>query len=194
MNIRMRNANTSLVALAAVAVQVAASGSPAHAEEGTWSKLWPFGGDKQQQDESALSTQEELLLGDPSLATQTTEDESWMIRSPFARVTWPEIKMPELEWASPWQKKSGEDGWLAAPVHKVQAGARGAFDRTRMAWNSSIDRMKLALPGGDEPADAQVAAADDQPGFFSRMLGREAAEPPDNTVELMASEPGEVAR
>lgn len=197
MNIRMRKSTLSPLALVALVALLAAGSSLLAAEESTWSKLWPFGGDQQSADESTLSTQEELLLGDPNIGTETAEGDGWMITSPFANVTWPEIKMPKLEFASPWQKDSGEDGWLAAPVHKVQAGARGAFDRTRMAWNNSIDRMKLALPGGNDPADTadtQLADADEQPGFFSRMLGRSPAEPADDRVEFMASEPGDIAR
>src|SRR5690606_19006889 len=99
------------------------------------------------------------------------EDRPWMITSPFANVTWPEIKMPKIDFRPPWKDENGEGGWFTTPLTQVRAATRGAIDRTRSAWNSAVDRMKFALPGGDEESAPQVAEADRSPSFWQRVFG-----------------------
>lgn len=119
------------------------------------------------------------------------EDRPWMITSPFANVTWPEIKMPRIALRPPWGDEEGEGGWFTTPLTHARAATRGAIDRTRSAWNSAVDRMKFALPGGEEEMPAQVAEADRSPGFWQRVFGGdELPEEPGSVGELMAREPG----
>ncbi|MCO6047514.1 hypothetical protein NG895_26725 [Aeoliella sp. ICT_H6.2] len=184
--------------LLAVVFAVALS-SAACAEEGGWRTLWPFGKDAQtaEQEEQLPSG---LVLGDPALEAELgeaeAEQDSWMVESPIARASWPEIKMPKLEFASPWRKENGEAGWLAKPIHKARDGAHNALERTRSAMNNSIDKMKGMLPGGDDGSlddSSQLAAGSDEPGFFSRMFGPKESAPVDEGVR-MAQEGAELQR
>jgi hypothetical protein len=104
-------------------------------------------------------------------------------------VTWPEITMPKVDFTPPWGNEEEEGGWIATPFHRARTATRGAIDRTRSAWNTTVDRMKFALPGGDDEVPPQVATDDRSPGFWRRMFGDdESAEGPSSVGDLMAKE------
>lgn len=171
----------------------------ASAEEGGWRSLWPFGKEEPAvEEESQLPSG--LVLGDPALEAQLgeteAEDESWMVESPIGRASWPEIKMPKLEFASPWRKENGEEGWLARPITKARDGAHNALERTRTAMNNSIDKMKNMLPGESNTSldnSAELAASDSEPGFFRRLFAPKEDESINEGV-MMAQEGAELRR
>lgn len=122
-------------------------------------------------------------------ADATEEDTPWMITSPFANVTWPEIKMPRISLLPPWGDGGEEPTttWTT-PFSRAKEATRGAIDRTRTAWNSAVERMKFAIPGGEEPQPPQLADA--EPSLWERMFGRVGPEPgPSSVGDLMAREP-----
>lgn len=117
------------------------------------------------------------------------EETPWMITSPFANVTWPEIKMPRISLLPSWSDEEGEAGttWTT-PFSRAKAATRGAIDRTRTAWNSAVERMKFAIPGGEQPESTQLADA--EPSFWERMFGRDEPDTgPSSVGDLMANEP-----
>ncbi len=130
-------------------------------------------------------------------ATPTTAMEKapgGMFSSPFANVSWPEIKMPKVEFRSPWADKSASgDGWLASRWGNAKTATKEAFGKTRSAWSGAIDQMKGALPGGASRGTFQVAdAGTPAPGFFERWFA--GSDPldqstPEDVVEMMANEP-----
>ncbi len=127
---------------------------------------------------------------DEEEAESSEDDTPWMITSPFANVTWPEIKMPRISLLPPWRDNPEEPtATWTTPFSRAREATRGAIDRTRTAWNSAVERMKFALPGGDEPEPPQVAAAEVEPSLWQRMFGRNEPEPGPNSVgDLMAKE------
>lgn len=118
------------------------------------------------------------------------EDQSWFFTSPFANISWPEIKLPQVEWRPMWSGPEG--GWLGAPLHVARSTARGALHRTRTAWNNTLDRMKFILPGGSEERNSSTHVASEPrrgPGFWGQLLGRlESGEGHDGVVEMTAHE------
>lgn len=162
------------------------------AQENSWSSWLPFG--KEEPATDPLVEQGPALQAEAAEpAAEAGEEKDWMVTSPLGNIGWPELKMPKLEFNPPWRKEQGEEGWLS----KAQSGAKNAMMRTRTAWNDSIDRMKLALPGGDNPVEAEapmVASKPDDRSFWRRMMGPPPAEQPDDVVELMAREQGDIQR
>jgi hypothetical protein len=129
---------------------------------------------------------------DDSDQDESEEDRPWMLSSPFANVSWPEIRMPKIEFRPPWGSEDDQEngGWIVTPFTRARQATRGAIDRTRTAWNSAIDRMKFVLPGGDEANSPQVAASDSGPNFWQRLFGDDdAKEEPNSVGDLMAKEP-----
>jgi hypothetical protein len=119
---------------------------------------------------------------------------NWLFTSPLANVTWPEIKMPKMEFRSPWGNGKGEgEGWFTAPIAKAKTATQNAYGRTRTAWNDTVERMKFALPGGDRSANSapQVASKPNRgAGFWDRLMGKpDTSNEPDGVVEMMAQEP-----
>lgn len=172
------------------------SGS-AQAEESSW-KLWPFGKDKAKEQPAA---QQGMMLGDPSLESALGEkpakEDEKMFESPFANATWPEVKMPKLNFPSPWKTEDGGEGWLAKPVNRARDGFHNAAEKTRTAMNSGIDRMKTIIPGGEDgtpDSDAQLADTSEEPGFWQKMFGPKETAEADDPVEMMAREPSATQR
>lgn len=179
-------------ALAALLLSSFLVADVATAQEDARSSWLPFAGDE--------TTAEAPAEGGPALqaaatdtATDNGEEKDWMVTSPLGKIGWPEMKMPKLEFNPPWRKEPGEEGWFS----KARTGAKNAMTRTRTAWNDSIDKMKLALPGGDTPGETEttlVASKPDERSFWQRMIGPPPAEQPDDVVELMARERGDIQR
>jgi len=162
------------------------------AEEKGWRSWLPGGGDGQEMP---------LEEGYPAAnldGVPVEEESPLLLKSPFAKVSWPEIKMPKVEFRAPWQGASnGEGGWFSAPLGKVRDGARGAVDKTRLAWNKTVERMKFPFSAGGSPTEdisPQIASQSRELGFWERFLGP--GEPPSETqnpssvVDMMAQEQG----
>ncbi len=162
------------------------------AAEGGWRDFFGLGADDTVAEQGTAPADpllSETLTAPP--ATEPGDDEGWMVTSPLGNVTWPEIKMPKFEFSPPWgSPESGEEGWFAAPIARTRLTANNAMQRTRTAWNGTIERMKFALPGSTKPdaaAAPQIAAK--PPGFLQRMLGPPEPElTTDEVVEMMAQE------
>jgi hypothetical protein len=175
----------------AVAAMLAAAMLNAVAANAGWRDLFPFGGDEPTADETQMEN--DLLLDDPTIDAVVGEDENgWMVTSPLGNLSWPEIKMPKFEFNPPWRSgENSEGGWFATPIARARTSAHNAMKRTRSAWNSTVDRMKFALPGGaggGVDSEPQVAEAK-QPGFWDRFLGpKEPVAETDDVVEMMAQE------
>lgn len=183
------------------------------AETGGW-RSWFNGGNQsseateQKNDPSTDASRETGGSDAPysdELYTRAAEENSqerspWLLKSPFAKVSWPEIKMPKVEFNPPWGKdKPAGDGWLSAPLSKVRSSARGAVDKTRIAWNSTVDRIKIPFrgePAASQDVSPQIASQSRELGFWERFLGPKPgnADDPDNVVEMMAQERGGEAR
>lgn len=115
-------------------------------------------------------------------------ENKWMITSPFANIGWPEIKMPEMNW-KPWGGGQPADPKASAsgPLTTVRNMTQSAAQRTRSAWNSTVERFKFT-GGAQRPAPGR-----DEPGFFARMFGGAEPEGPQTVPEFLAQErPGSV--
>ncbi|MEM6798426.1 MAG: hypothetical protein AAF589_02840 [Planctomycetota bacterium] len=96
-------------------------------------------------------------------AEPETEGGDWLMTSPMVNVGWPEIKMPKVDWTPGWAKtEPGQPGFLEGQMIKLKNAAQGAAQRTRTAWNKTVERMKIGGGGDSVPG---------QPGFFARMFG-----------------------
>lgn len=186
---------TLLLALLATIILPAAS-----AEEGTSRNFFPFSWQDEAAEPAASDqqpTSNEAPADQPAAtdASATEPSSNWLVTSPFARVSWPEIRMPEVQWSLPWSG-SGEQGgnWFTAPLKRVRSTASGAVERTQTAWNRAIDKMKFALPGRDAEADdqaSQLAGRTRELTLWEQVLGKDESESepePDNVVEMMAQE------
>ncbi|MGI9457404.1 MAG: hypothetical protein ACR2NU_12645 [Aeoliella sp.] len=190
---------------------VCSSHSALGAEQKGWGNFLPFGQQSEKspsQDEAAPypttdtgptttdTRRNDQQTRNPTPGNVSSADSSsnWLLTSPFANVTWPEIKMPKMVFRSPWGNGNGEgEGWFTAPIAKVRTATQNAFGRTRTAWNDTVERMKFALPGGDRSANSapQVASKPNRGvGFWDRLMGKpDTSDEPDGVVEMMAREP-----
>ncbi|MEM6331170.1 MAG: hypothetical protein AAF790_13095 [Planctomycetota bacterium] len=117
-------------------------------------------------------------------AAPEADGDGWLMRSPFFNVGWPEIKMPKLAWKPMWgPSEDGQPGFLATRVAKVKGAVAGAAQRTRLAWNKTVDRFKLS--GGQPRAGGSGAG---EPGFFARLFTPEPPRGPLTTTEFLAQE------
>lgn len=181
-------ASLSLVVFSLV-VPCFGAGKLSAEEEKGWRSWLPGGGEEETT----------LVEGTPALAEGAADEQApWMVKSPFAKVSWPEIKMPKVEFRAPWQgAANGEGGWFSAPLNKVRESARGAVDKTRLAWNKTVDRMKFPFSGGGSPAEdisPQLASQSRELGFWERFLGpgesTNQTENSNSVVDMMAQEQG----
>lgn len=100
----------------------------------------------------------------PEAATPTAE--SWTFTNPFGTLKLPKPKMPQFQWRpafSPTPETS--PGFLDGPVGRIKSATRGAAQRTRTAWNSTVEKLKF---GGGQGSGGQPSS---EPGFFARMFG-----------------------
>jgi hypothetical protein len=103
------------------------------------------------------------------------EKSGWMVNSPLMRVGWPEFKMPEVHMPRLMSnRETGEPGLLSAPLTRAQQATRTVATKTRDAWNGTIDRVKLRLPGGGADDD-QVASTEPRQRFWQSWFGAEPA-------------------
>jgi hypothetical protein len=116
----------------------------------------------------------------------------WMISSPLAKVSWPRLHMPELPRpalpTTPWPTKSeanpDRNAWAEpdttpvnpTPMEAMSNGARRVGQRTRAAWQRTVDAM---TPGDEPPSSdpsSRVAGRDDRVPVWQKMFG--SSEPP----------------
>ncbi|MEN1681401.1 MAG: hypothetical protein AAGJ46_17600 [Planctomycetota bacterium] len=113
----------------------------------------------------------------------------WMVTSPLANVSWPEVKMPKLHWKPGWGGGASPEATpTVGPLDKVRTMTKGAAQRTRAAWNKTVEKLKWR----SEPSPAGAS----QPGFFSRMFSPSPqSSGPETVPEFLAQErPGSVRR
>ena len=172
---------------------VLASSHLASADEGGWRNFFGLG--ENEQDVKSPMDDHQLMMGDPVVEqTPAEDDKAWMITSPFANVSWPEIKMPRFEFNAPWRNEDGQAGWFSESLAKARNTTRGAMMRTRSAWNGAIERMKFTLPGRGNDTQTQIVDGD-QPGFWDRTRGPEQQPTEtDDIVEMMAREQATLQR
>lgn len=185
-----RSNRTSLLAIATLLV---VSGRGFAQEENSWRPNSPAAGAKAdtvgaQPAFGAVPPAPGLPQANASPPAADEGSRGWMVTSPLANVSWPEVKMPKLHWKPGWGGGSGADAAgapIAGPLDKVRTMTQGAAQRTRSAWNKTVERLKWR---GD--------AGGGQPGFFARMFSPSPPEPGPQTVpEFLAQErPGTVRR
>lgn len=132
-----------------------------------------------------------LPSSQPTGGEASMEDEkNWMFTSPFANVSWPEIKMPKLKWkpfggaADPASPQATSQG---SPLSAMRGMSQNVAQRTRTAWNKTVDRLKWNKDTSRQPK---------QPGFFARMFGSEEQNSgPQTVTQFLAQErPGTTTR
>jgi hypothetical protein len=132
-------------------------------------------------------------------------EQRWMIDSPLAKVSWPRLQLPDmpqpqLPKAQLWPQKSeveaDRNAWAEDDVTPTQPspwqamtnGARRVGDRTRAAWDKTID---VLTPGSDSGSpSSRVARREDRQPWWKRMFAVEDREPqgPQTVTEWMAQE------
>jgi hypothetical protein len=136
-------------------------------------------------------------------------EQRWMIESPFAKVSWPRIHMPEMPKPRlpSWPKKSdagarpdagsvARNSWVEknpeakdpSPLQAMSDGARRVRQSTRSAWDKTV----AALTPGDETdsPSSRVTRREVRPPFWKRMFASEPQhqEGPQTVTEWMAQE------
>jgi hypothetical protein len=162
-------------------------------------RLWPFGGDRVDDDmdltgnslgpATPAATTPGAFGSIPSHVPDALPERHWMFQSPLTRVSWPRIHMPEVSFPRPnlsrpplWSRKSHVDdsrnAWTQknpdpdrpSPLKSVQQGAQRVGQSTRSAWRRTVD---VLTPGDSTTAsDPRVAARPQQPPLWKRMIGR----------------------
>lgn len=194
-----------------------------HAEEAK-SSWWPFGGG----DEPAAAEPSTTAPVVPppvvttSPAQRATEeplpdvgpvkDRPWMIQSPFAKVSWPELRMPKLAFSKPdlperaafpdhSKAEAAKNSWMEqppeaarpSPLQVVKNGAHTLSESTKTAWRKTVDAV---TPGdqsaGKTPNNPRMAHRDlaVERSFWDRMTGNEEPkqEGPRTITEWMAQD------
>lgn len=124
----------------------------------------------------------------PDAAPAAKPDGGWMLTSPLANVSWPEIKMPKLQWNQPQGAEPNAQQQGPGPMARVRQATQNMAQQTRMAWNKTVDRLKF---GGRDASPT----ADKQPGFFARLFGPEPSQGSQTVPEFLAQErPGMTGR
>jgi len=114
-----------------------------------------------------------------SEAAPAAEKEGWLMTTPFANVSWPEIKMPRIAWKSA-PDAEGQPGFFAGQMNKVRTASRGFAQRTKTAWNKTVDKIKIT--GGKR-------SGEQKPGFFARLFGPDTSQTGPQTVpEFLAQD------
>lgn len=106
--------------------------------------------------------------GAASTGMPLEEEPSWMIRSPFARVSWPRIQLPEVHLPRPrlWPQKAEVDdvrnAWVGqedeparpSPLQAAKQGAHRVAESTRSAWRKTVDFLTPDMFAAEEPPPA----------------------------------------
>lgn len=122
----------------------------------------------------------------PEYSTVEEPEQSWMINSPFTKVSWPRIHMPEMPKptlpTSPWAKKEPEadptrNRWVEtppeavkpSPMQSVSNGARRVGESTKAAWHKTVDALTPGEPS-DSSAPSSRVARRERGSAWSRMF------------------------
>lgn len=105
-----------------------------------------------------------LPQADPTAGAPGEEaKQGWLLSTPLVDVPWPQVKMPTLNWKTASAEPTGEQ--KQGPITRMSQATRSAAQRTRTAWNSTIEKMKIgpfrSKQGGQEPS------------FFAKWFGGE---------------------
>ncbi|MEM9186243.1 MAG: hypothetical protein AAGB00_07065 [Planctomycetota bacterium] len=112
-----------------------------------------------------------LPAAQPSAPVEAADQgRKWMVTSPFGNLGWPEVKMPKMQWNPMFGGQESPDASQAAgpnPLSRVKSMTQGVAQRTRAAWNKTVDRFKFR----GQPSPRPGSALSNQPGFFARLFG-----------------------
>lgn len=151
----------------------------------TW---WPFGQSPDTgetlppaADQFPAATASNSTENQPTLPSDSLEEPEprWMFSSPFAKVSWPRLQMPELPKpalpASPWASKPeagpNRNSWAEPEVVAPQPSPMRRFgQRTRAAWDKTVDALTPGDQSQSNDPSSRVARRD-EPSMWSRMFG-----------------------
>jgi hypothetical protein len=125
-------------------------------------------------------------------------ERNWMINSPFGKVSWPRVHMPELP--KPQLPKStlaekppadaNRNTWVEKDIEPIKPSPLEVVgQRTRAAWDRTVDVFTPGEKSKEEPS-ARVAGRD-RPPVWKRMFGAgdpRTVEGPQTVTEWMAQE------
>lgn len=171
----------------------------------TGNKWWPFGQEDEAElaspfgsPQSAVTTAPPVASdsfaasGPPAMASEQSplppltpdeeSEQSWMIKSPFANVSWPRLRMPEMpkpSWSSSPRESEAEaprNTWMErtpeppkpSPLQAMKDGARRVGQSTREAWDKTVDAV---TPDDKTDRSSRVARRPKQPSVWKRMFG-----------------------
>ncbi len=175
------------------------------------SRWWPFGGDDKVQAAEPTTTAPvvppPIVASTPSQGSTEAElpdvgpvkDRPWMIESPLAKVSWPELRMPKMAipkpqmprpsfWSADSQAEDKKNSWVEkapdpaspSPLQSVKNGAHTVTEGTKTAWRKTVN----AITPGDESAgktesNPRMAHRDPaaKPSMWDRITGKEEPKP-----------------
>jgi hypothetical protein len=138
---------------------------------------------------------------------QTTSDADRppIVESPFSKIKWPTVKMPEwrlsssrnsrLEASQAQTEPPPRNAWVEkppeppkpSPLQSVKNGAHRVADSTRSAWRKTVDAI---TPGeADHHTGSRIASRDIKPPFWQRMMGAEEPQRDEQTISGFVGQP-----
>jgi hypothetical protein len=100
----------------------------------------------------------------------------WMISSPFAKVSWPRIHMPESPWARKTETNPNRNAWAEPGPDPLKPSPMRRFGQsTRAAWNKTVDAVTPGDQSKSNGPSSRLARRDDR-SVWKRMFGSN--EPP----------------
>jgi hypothetical protein len=174
------------------------------------SSWWPFGRANDEQSSpfdaaegAAVAPDTEMDQPEMTPDPGSAEPEArWMIDSPFAKVSWPRLHMPEISrppmprfLAKRTEVDAQHNAWMEqepdvtppSPWESVTDGFKRAGDSTRAAWHRTVDSL---TPGGSEATPSSRVAREGGQSWWNRMFAPEEPERegPQTVTEWMAQE------
>jgi hypothetical protein len=167
---------------------------------------WPFGGDREaaQSGDAGTAATAAPPTAQPTtpsqLSAEQEPEQSWMIDSPLAKVSWPRLHMPEMPkpvLPRPWPKRSeveaARNAWVEenpqeeqpSPLQALNDGANRVKSSTRAAWDKTVDAL---TPGESRPKSSRVARRGAQQSWWRRMFLPEEPQGPQTVTEWMAQD------
>jgi hypothetical protein len=162
------------------------------------SRWWPFSRQRNSESPTAptpVQPQATDQHAPPNSSGSSAEVERpWLFESPFAKISWPEFRLPEVSlpkprmpqfWPSKAQLDDTRNAWAgqypepepSSPLQAVRDGAQRVSDSTRAAWRKTVNTL---TPGDDAgaPSSPRVASRGAGGTFWKRMLSPEPAPSP----------------
>lgn len=123
-----------------------------------------------------------------ALQTPAERTNDPMVDSPWFKLGWPKVSMPELSW-KPWGNDAAPDAApggnpVAETLDRVSSASGRAASAVRDGWGSMLSK----LPFGPGSAPPGTNAGRNEPGFFSRMFGPQEPQGAQTVAEFLAQE------